>query len=203
MPANWDWTYQLNEWAFLDDVNPTQNKLMAWGLMGGSVGQVQYDGYGYEHKYAGYPYQSYSVHGVFGRHSSGEVMRQVNQVETQLASTLTVTTGRIVSQGPGGVGRTDSVAYDVPGYNQMYGAYELEADTDGTFGLTLDAGIGSIINPIFIVRGAAGLPGQVLLDQAVQFGDRGYFASYDASTRTLWLTINAAWTGSRTLSGAP
>jgi hypothetical protein len=203
MPTSWDWPYQLNAWEFPYDVQPIRSKRLTWGLKPGAVGQAQYDGYGSEGKLSGHPYQSYSVHTVIGMHSSSDVARQVAEVEHQLASTLTVATGRPVVRGPGGVGRTDSVEYAVPGYNSIYGAYELQADPGGAFRLTLDLKEGSLLDPVFIVRGATGIPGRIVLDRTLLLADRGYFASYDAASSTLWLTIHRLWTGRRTLSGTP
>lgn len=203
MPTGWQWPYQLNQYELMDDSSSTRSKRLAWGLPYGAVGRTSYDGYGSESTYSGHPYQSYSVYGVIGRHSTNDVMGQVSQVRSQLTSTLTITTGQIVSQGPGGVGRTDSVAYPVSGYNPTYGAYELRANASNAFGLTLNTGSGSIINPIFIVRGITGIPSQIVLDQTALVADQGYFASLDGSSSTLWLTVNTTWTGSRTLSAAP
>ena len=201
MPTNWQWPYQLNQYELMDNTSPTTSKRCAWGLMYGAVGKTSYDGYGYEAKFSGHPYQSYSVATVIGLHSASAVQARVTRTERILAATLTATTGTLVSSGPGGVGRTDNVVYSKTGYNALYGAYELTAAA-GAFGITLNSA-GAIRNPTFIVRGMGGLPAQISLDGTTLVADQGYFASYDAATQSLWLTVNTNWTGSHTLaSGA-
>ena len=201
MPANWNWTYQLCQYE-MSDTQPTRSKRLAWGLMYGSVGKLSYPGYGYEQNYSGYSYQSYSVSMVLGRQSTQEVLAHVSQVERTLQGQLGVIQGQVVTQGPGGVARTDSVIYPVPGYNGTYGAYELQADSTGNFTLTLNAAGGDIRNPVFRIRDVGGVPGQLLLDGMELVADQDYFASYDASTGTVWLTVNRLWSGSHTLASA-
>jgi hypothetical protein len=201
MPANWNWTYQLCQYS-MDDTHPTRSKRLAWGLMYGSVGKLSYPGYGFEKNYSGHSYQSYSVSMVMGRQSTEEVLAHVSQVERTLQGQLGVIQGQVVTQGPGGVARTDSVTYPVAGYNGTYGAYELQADATGNFTLTLNAAGGDIRNPVFLIRNMGGVPGQLTLDGLALAADQDYFASYDASTRTVWLTLNRLWNGSHTLASA-
>jgi hypothetical protein len=205
MPANWNWPYQLCQYE-MSDTQPTRSKRLAWGLMYGAVGKLSYPGYGYEQNYSGHSYQSYSVFMVLGRQSTEEVLTHVSQVERTLQGQLGVIRGQVVTQGPGGVARTDSVTYPVPGYNTTYGAYELQADATGNFTLTLNAAGGEIRNPVFLVRDVGDVPGLLTLDGTALAADQDYFASYDASTRTAWLTLNRVWSGSGTLasgSGTP
>jgi hypothetical protein len=201
MPANWNWTYQLCQYS-MDDTQPTRSKRLAWGLMYGAVGKPSYPGYGYERDYSGHSFQSYSVSMVMGRQSTGEVLAHVSQVERTLQGQLSVIRGQVVTQGPGGVARTDSVTYPVAGYNGTYGAYELRADSTGNFTLTLNAAAGDIRNPVFLIRNVGGVPGQLNLDGLALVADQDYFASYDANTRTVWLTLNRLWNGSHTLASA-
>ena len=201
MPANWNWTYQLCQYE-LSDTQPTRSKRIAWGLMYGAVGRLSYWGYGYERTYSGQPHQSYSVYMVLGRQSTQEVLSQVSQVERALQGQLGVIQGQVVTQGPGGVARTDPVSYPVAGYNGTYGAYELQADASGGFTLTLNAAGGDLRNPLFRIRDMGGVPGQLTLDGTVLVADQDYFASYDASTGTVWLTVNRLWSGSHTLASA-
>jgi hypothetical protein len=201
MPANWQWPYQLNQYELMDNTSPTSSKRCAWGMMYGAVGSTSYDGYGYENTYSGHPYQSYSVATVIGLHSTSAVQAQVTRTERVLAATLTANTGTLITAGPGGVGRTDSVTYAKAGYNATYGAYELTA-ANGAFSATLNS-TGAIKNPTFIIRGMGGVPSQISLDGTVLVADQGYFASYDSATQSVWLTVNSNWTGSHVLaSGA-
>ncbi len=201
MPANWQWPYQLNQYELMDDTSATTSKRCAWGLMFGAVGKTSYDGYGYEATSSGHPYQSYSVATVIGLHSTAAIQTQVTRTERLLAATLTASTGTLVSAGSGGVGRSDTVGYSKAGYNSIYGAYELTAAA-GAFSTTLNSA-GAIANPTFIIRGMGGVPSQISLDGTALVADQGYFASYDAATQTVWLTVATDWTGSHTLaSGA-
>jgi len=202
MPDSWNWPYQLCQYE-MDDTRPTRSKRVAWGLMYGAVGKPSYWGYGYERKYSGHPYQSYSVFMVMGQQSTEAVMDQVAQVERTLGAELRVNRGQAVQEGPGGVGRTDTVSYPVPGYNSTYGVYELQADALGLFNLTLRAVAGALRNPIFLVRNMPGVPDRLTLDGTELVPDLDYFASFDASTQTLWLTLNGSWSGSHILAVPP
>ena len=204
MPANWNWPYQLCQYELFSDTQPTQSKRLAWGLMYGAVGSPSYYGYGYESTWVGHPYQSYSVYMVMGQQSASSVLTQVTQVEHQVGAHLSATQGSVVTQGPGGVGRSDNVSYDVPGYNSLYGVYELNADTAGRFSVSLDAAAGALGNPIFLVHTAGGVPTQLLLDGTPLVADSDYFASSDTAAGRVWITVKRAWTGAHTLStGTP
>ncbi len=201
MPTNWQWPYQLNQYEMMDNTSPTASKRCAWGVMYGAVGRTSYSGYGYENTYSGHPYQSYSVATVIGQHSTAAVQTQVTRTERILDATLTATTGALVTAGPGGAGRTDSVAYAKAGYNATYGAYELTA-AGGAFSATL-ATTGAVKNPTFLIRGMGGIPATISLDGTALAADQGYYASYDPVSQSLWLTVATDWNGSHTLaSGA-
>lgn len=202
MPPSWNWPYQICQYE-MDDRHPTSSKRLAWGLMYGAVGKPSYWGYGYQGRFSGHPYQSYSVYMVMGRHSQGEVLEQVAQVERTLKARLQAARGELVSQGPGGVARSDSVRYPVAGYNSTYGTYELQADASGAFELGMEAVGGAIENPVFRVHGVDGVPACLMLDGKALAVDEDYFASYDEQARTLWLTLRRTWSGGHTLSGGP
>ncbi|WNG38507.1 hypothetical protein F0U61_36110 [Archangium violaceum] len=199
MPPNWNWPYQMCQYE-MSDYNPTRSKRLAWGLMYGAVGSPSYYGYGYEGVFSGYPYQSYSVSMVMGRQSTGTVLTQVTQMERMLRGQLSATRGAVVSSGPVGVARTDSSAYAVPGYNSVYGAYELQSDATGAFTATLNAAGGELKNPVFLVHRSGGVPERLYLDGVLLTADVDYFASSDTSTGRVWITLNRAWSGSHILS---
>jgi hypothetical protein len=202
MPPNWNWPFQICQYE-MDDRHPTSSKRLAWGLMYGAVGKPSYWGYGYQSRLSGHPYQSYSVYMVMGQHSKGEVLGQVAQVEHMLKARLQAARGQLLSQGPGGVARSDSVRYPVAGYNSIYGTYELQADASGAFELGMEAVGGAIENPVFRVHGLGGVPACLMLDGKALAVDEDYFASYDEQERTLWLTLRRTWSGGHTLSGGP
>lgn len=200
MPPNWNWPYQLCQYELFSDTQPTQSKRLAWGLMYGAVGSPAYYGYGYESQLPGHPYQSYSVYMVMGRQSVDPVVAQATQVEHQVGARLSATRGTVVTAGPGGVGRSDSVSYAVPGYNSLYGVYELRADSAGGFSVSLDAAGGELHNPLFLVHTSQGLPAHLWLDGTALVADVDYFASDDAASGQVWLTLKGSWSGSHTLS---
>jgi hypothetical protein len=199
MPPNWNWPYQMCQYE-MDGHSQTRSKRLAWGLMYGAVGNPAYYGYGYGGTHSGHPYQSYSVFMVMGQQSAGEVLAQATQVERMLKGQLSVTQGAVVISGPGGVARSDSVTYPVPGYNSHYAAYELQAALSGQFTATLNAAGGELRNPLFLVRAMAGVPARLYLDGVLLKADVDYFASFDATSGVLWLTLNRAWSGSHTLA---
>jgi hypothetical protein len=199
MPPNWNWPYQLCQYD-MDDTQPTWSKRLAWGLMYGAVGSSSYWAYGNGGQLSGHPYQSYSVFMVMGRQSAGEVLAHAAQVERLLKGQLSVTQGAVVISGPGGVARSDTVTYPVPGYNSSYAAYELQAALSGQFTATLNAAGGELQNPLFLVRAAAGVPARLYLDGVLLKADVDYFASFDSTSGVLWLTLNRAWSGSHTLA---
>ncbi|QRK07907.1 hypothetical protein JQX13_49415 [Archangium violaceum] len=199
MPPNWNWPYQMCQYE-MDDYNPTRSKRLAWGLMYGAVGSPSYYGYGYEGTFSGHPYQSYSVSMVMGRQSTSSVLAQVTQMERMLRGQLSATRGSVVLSGPTGVARTDTATYPVPGYNSVYGAYELQPDATGAFTATLNAAGGDIQNPVFLVHKSGGVPERLYLDGVLLTADVDYFASSDTSAGRVWITLNRTWNGSHTLS---
>ncbi|WPB80765.1 hypothetical protein KYC5002_16715 [Archangium violaceum] len=199
MPPNWNWPYQMCQYE-MDSYSQTRSKRLAWGLMYDAVGKPSYYGYGYEGSFVGHPYQSYSVFMVMGQQSAGEVLAQATHVERMLKARLSVTQGAVVTSGPGGVARSDSATYPVPGYNSNYAAHELQADLSGLFNATLNAAGGELQNPLFMVRAAAGVPARLYLDGVLLKADVDYFASFDSTSGVLWLTLNRAWSGSHTLA---
>ncbi|WP_157823998.1 hypothetical protein [Melittangium boletus] len=202
MPPNWNWPYQLCQYE-MSDTQPTRSKRLAWGLMYGAVGSPSYYGYGYESVGVSHPYQSYSVFMVMGRQSGGVVDAQVSEVEHLLGTQLSASLGSVVTQGPGGVGRTDSVNYAVAGYNSTYGVHEFQAASGGAFSVTLNAAAGALQNPTFLIRGMDALPTSLSLDGVPLTADLDYFASFDSSTRRVWLTLHRTWSGSHILTHLP
>lgn len=203
MPPNWNWTYQICQYELKDNTSPTKSKRLAWGLMFGAVGSKSYNAYGYGSLLSGHPYQSYAVYMVMGQQSTQSVLGQVTQVEHLLGARLQASQGQVTTTGPGGVGRTDSVSYAVPGYNSTYGAHELQADAEGHFTARLEALAGDIQNPLFLVHAVSGAPAQLYRDGAPLRADVDYFASFDAATSTTWITLEGVWSGGHTLSNTP
>ena len=122
-----------------------------------------------------------------------------------MSSTLSASVGTVPTSGPAGVGRADTRSFQLPGYNRVYGTWEVNA-SGGNATVTLNAGGSGLRNPMFIVHGHANaLPASVTLDGVPLVADADYFATVDpansdhADTR-LWITIDRTWVGSHTLA---
>lgn len=191
MPDPSSWPYQINQWE-LPSTNAS--KRMAWGLNYGAVGQTQYSALGNDRTHSGYPYQSYSTLVVVGAHSRNEVMQQVALVQSVQNTRLTVEGAACLKDsGPGGVGRTDQVAWDVPGYNPVYGTFELRATgACAPMSLTFDVPAqADISGTVLVVHNWLWDAPTVALNQRVLGANTDAYASVDAATKTLWLSITA------------
>ena len=197
MPLEWNWTYQLNQWELPWD---NTNKRIAWGMNYGAVGQTRYPAYGDDRTLSGYPYQSHSVTMVLGAKNGNVVSSQVTQVERAILSTLTTTRGTVRTSGPGGVGRTDSVAFSPAGWNSVYGTWEVTANAASGVTMRLDTKGRAVERPMFrIANYRASAPATITVGGATLTKDVDYFASVDTATQTMWLTFARTLSGSVTL----
>ncbi|MDR3388549.1 MAG: hypothetical protein P4L92_15995 [Rudaea sp.] len=204
MPCvDFQWAYQAN--ADDADTAPEGDKHLTWGTGYGFLGDTAYPTDGSLGTGVGWPYQSYSTHITFGTHSASVTTAQVTQVENAMSSTLSASVGTALASGPAGVNRGDTRPYQPTGYNRVYGTWEVNAFA-GAATVTLDAGAGTLANPMFVVHNhAATLPANVTLDGTALTADVDYFATVDAANSDhadtrLWITINRAWTGSHALT---
>lgn len=197
MPVNYNWTYQLNQYEL---PGTTRSHRLAWGSNFGAVGQRQYPRYGDDANLSGYPYQSYSVFMVLGTHAEDPVLKVAAEVEAWQGVRLMATEGTVLTRGPGGVGRSDAVTYDVPGYNPVYATWEAQAASNRAT-LRFEAGARTLTHPVVVLRGytASTPPGRVTLDGQALAVDVDYFASVDAAGDVLWLTVKRTLTGTMTL----
>jgi hypothetical protein len=193
MPEDWNWTYQLNQYEipFL-----LTSKRMAWGSNYGAVGQRQYPAYGDDRMLVGWPHQSYAVFVVLDRHSIAPVDAQVAWMERVQGVTLSATSGEVVTSGPAGVGRTDTTTYDPPGWDPIHAVWTLRGAT------TVSIAGGPLVRPTFHVLDWPGGDPVVSIDGATLQADADYFATLDAATSSLWVTLARDPSG-RVLSVAP
>ncbi|AEI63154.1 hypothetical protein [Corallococcus macrosporus] len=200
MPDDWNWTYQLNQYE-LPAEGPTRSHRMAWGSNFGAVGFREYPRYGDDAMLSGYPYQSYSVFLVLGTHTSNPVLRLAEEVEAWQGVRLTATEGRVVDRGPGGVGRDDTVVWEVPGYNPVYATWEAELAASNRAALRFETNGRALVSPVVVLRGysASTPPALVSLDGQALTADVDYFASVDDAGNALWLTLHRTVTGSAAL----
>ena len=142
----------------------------------------------------GYPFQSYSVIMVLGKHTDQTIFKQVAEIETVQKTHLTATTGTVPTMGPGGVARTDMVKLDPPGYDHRYSAWTVAAaDNQVKLHVAIDGG--GIKDPVLIVTGFTGATATVKVDGAMQTDDVDYLMSVDAASKQLWITFRPGWTG--------
>lgn len=209
MTPDWNWTYQINQYelCFYDPScldMPTRSHRLAWGTNYGALGGLsdagtgradQYVTYGDQDLAVGHPYQSYSVFMVLGQFSKTPTEAQVSEVEAIQQTTLEPSVGELVTELPGGVGRTDSVPLTLPGFDPRYATFNLRA-TGGLVELSIDTEL--LENPVFVVQGIE-QPSVVTLNGQSLAEDAGYFASPDPDRGQVWLTIRAALRGTNTL----
>jgi len=187
--ANNLWPFQMNNWNLNPGAGGTTVTRMAWGQTLGSVGQTSYTAWG--KTLSGYPYQSYAVYLVLGKHSTGSTAAQVREMEAVSRATLTATTGSVVQDGPGGAGRTDPVAYAPRGWDHVLGAWAVTvAGNQATVRLAPAAG-DTLPNPVFRFLGWSGsaYPTSVTLNGAALTAGTDYFPSLEAASGALWITL--------------
>src|SRR5207237_5734273 len=98
--------------------------------------------------------------------------------------------GSVVTTGPAGVNRADTVMYSPDGYNHIYGALAFNANSN-QLDANIAVGSGTLKKPLIIISNftAVNYP-------TVKFGgtaltaDVDYFASLRSSPNELWITLN-------------
>ncbi|GMU06767.1 hypothetical protein [Corallococcus caeni] len=198
MPVDYNWAYQLNQYEL---PSVTNSHRLAWGSNFGAVGLSQYPRLGDDGvMLSGHPYQSYSVFMVLGTHAASPVLSLVSEVEAWQGVKLTASEGTVRTRGPGGVGRTDAVPYDVAGYNPVYATWEADAASNRVT-LTFDTAGRTLAHPMLVVHGytAPTAPAKVTLDGQGLSAGTDYFASVDPEGQALWLTLQRDLKGAATL----
>ncbi len=194
LPNDWLWPVQLNQYEL--PYTAISHRL-AWGGTFGAVGKKQYSGFGVSR--SGYPYNSYAVAVVLGAHSAKAVDAQRVDTEASQATRITASRGAVATSGPGGVGRSDSVAYAPAGYNPIYAAWELTA-AQNAITAQVTAGASPLKNPVFRLLGfGAAAPSHVRVGGRELTAGVGYFATVDSASKILWMTLNETLTGTTVL----
>lgn len=212
MPATWNWTYQINQYELcIEDPScldgTTGSHRLAWGTNYGAIGGDSADGtypaYGDDRRVVGYPYQSYSVFMVLGKHSDAPVRTLVEDLETVQEVSLTASVGVVPSSGPGGVGRSDSVALEPPGYDARYSVWRVQADGSAA-ALEWTVGSGALHHPVLVVDGySAASPPAVSVGGERLTADTDYAASTNPDDGTLWITFLRSFSGSTSVEITP
>jgi hypothetical protein len=198
MPVNWNWPYQLDQYELT--TGTTGSHRIAWGTnygaLGGDDASGKYKPMGSESpSLVGYPYQSYSVFMVLGKHTDQTIVKQVTEIETVQKTHLTATTGTVPTMGSGGATRTDMVKLDPPGYDHRYSVWTVAAANNQVkLHVALDSG--GLKDPVLVVTGFTGsaAPG-VKVDGAMQTDDVDYLMSLDPMSQQVWITFRPGWTG--------
>lgn len=198
MPEDWNWPYQLNQYSFAAG-SETSSTRLAWGMNYGAVGGSAYAVLGDDPDNppagspSGHPHQSYATFVVLGRHSDRAVLEHVDAVERMHGVAITAHAGSVVASGPGGVGRTDDVAWDPAGWDARYGVWRVHA-VDGGLDVTFDTGSGEVVSPTVVVEGLGGAPALVGVE-GVSLG-LGSDVRVDVDPAgDAWLTFLARWRG--------
>lgn len=196
---DWLWPFQLDQYELPFD---SISKRLAWGLTFGAVGQSSYSAFG--RALTGYPFQSYSVYVVLGKRSDRPTDAQVAEIEAAARTTLSASVGTVVTSGPGGPGRTDTVPYSPAGYDPIYGVWCVTSDS-GAATFQLNPGAGSLRNPVFRIQGWTSncAPNHVRLAGAELTPGVDYFATTDSARQALWLTLNRRVSNAQELSVVP
>ena len=195
MPYQGEWPYQANAYS-IGTAMSNPNARLTWGTQYGFLGQQAYVvNDGVVQTAPGWDKKSYSTYIVLGAHTTDPVGAQVTQIETIAGLTLSATLGSVVTSGPAGINRAETVTYVPAGYNHVYGALTFTANSN-----RLDANIavsnGTSKNPLFIIKSYSGaLPTLVKLRGVALVADTDYFASVRADASELWLTLAANLTG--------
>ena len=195
MPWQDSWPYQANSFSIGPFPASNNNARLTWGTQYGFLGQSSYTVHdGVVPSAPGWPKKSYSTYVVLGTHSSLPVEAQVRQVETVQTLALSAAVGSVVTSGPAGAGRSDSVTYAPPGYNHVYGALAFQA-SGNQLDANISVGAGTLRKPLLIVGGYSGGNPTVQLGGATLAADVDYFASLRPGASELWITLNRDLTG--------
>lgn len=190
MPADWNWTYQLNQYEIPSD---GASKRLNWGTNFGSVGKTSYSAYSYDRNDSGYPYAARSTRMVLG--PKGSTIAEVDQVTRSLGVTLTATEGTVVTSGPKGLGAAAGTleTFSPPGWNHVYGVFELVArSSDGGINVDIDTSGQDLVNPVFRLKAwTQALPATISLGGATLNKDVDFLPSLvtNEGSPELWLTI--------------
>ncbi len=210
MPISWNWTYQLNQYELCYEQGsgcvdtPTNSHRISWGTNYGAIGgndaSGTYPAYGDDKKLVGYPFNSYSVFMVLGKHSEAAVLEQVSEIETVQKTTLTASVGSVLTELWAGVARSDVAALEPPGYDARYSTWNVAADANrAAFNVTVSEG--ALRNPIVVVSNfTAAAIRKVTVDGISGVADVDYLASVDAQNHLVWLTFRPGWEGTRQIS---
>jgi hypothetical protein len=179
------WPFQLNQYEL---PSSTTSHRLAWGSNYGAVGQRTVTSFG--QTFSGYPFFSYSVFMVVGPRSTGPTLAHVAEIDHISGAELTASIGTVRTEGPAGIGRTDTRVYSPAGYSPLYGTWELTA-ASGAVTALLNPKAGPLTSPILHISGFSKSQARVYVDGVEQNAEVA-FVSVDAARSEMWLTLNGA-----------
>lgn len=193
LPCGDDWPYQANGNSVPFGNN---NARPTWKTQYGFLGQTTYttNNGGPMTTAPGYPKKSYSTYIVIGTHTSAPVEAQVAQVVTVQSLALSTLIGSVVTSGPAGIDRADSVTYAPPGYNHVYGALAFSA-AGNVVDANVNVGSGTLKKPLIVVSNYTGADPVVKYGGTTLAADADYFASLRPDASELWITLNQDLSG--------
>jgi hypothetical protein len=204
MPCIDFWSYQSINFSFAGNNVATNSTRLAWGSEYGFLGQSAYHIHGSTYwggplpdaTASGWPKKSYSLYVVLGTHTNDPVDAQVTQTETFQTLTMSATIGSVISSGPAGINRVDTVSYAPAGYNHVYGALAFAANAANKLDANVVVGSGTLKKPLLILSNYAGAyPSSVKLNGTSLTVDVDYFPSMRAGSDELWITFNQNFSG--------
>ena len=171
MPADWLWPFQLNQYEL---PSTTNSHRLAWGSNYGAIGKTSVSAFG--RSFSGYPQVKYGVFLVVGSRTRGDTMAKVTDVERLATATITGAT-----------------------WNPLYAVWDLPAVIGGT-STTIDPKGQTLTTPIVrLTNFTASQLTEVSLGGVPLQSGSGYFATLDAATHTLWITLNGTVSSTLTL----
>jgi hypothetical protein len=212
MPISWNWTYQLDQYELCYQMGdgcvgtPTASHRISWGTNYGAIGGDSkgtagtYASYGDDKRLVGFPYNSYSVFVALGKHSTKTVLTQAHEVELAQKTTITATVGTVLTDGPAGVGRTDTAKLAPVGYDQRFSTWNIQAEGNKAE-FTAAVAQEALVDPIVVVSNFTGtVVPAITVDGVAAVADTDFFASLDSTTQTLWITFRPGWTGTKKIT---
>ena len=105
-----------------------------------------------------------------------------------------------MTDGPGGVGRTDTVKLAPPGYDGRYSTWNVTANAN-CVAFSVTVGVDSLVNPVVVVHNFTGttVPA-IAVDGVAAVSDVDFFASLDTAGQMLWVTFRPGWSGTKRIT---
>jgi hypothetical protein len=182
----WKFDYQMN---FYDKA-----KKITWGMPYGYMNGTSTAGT--KNKWG-----QYSLSIVFDAQSENGVkrVRDENRVIQNGNVSLTASVGSVVTTGPVGTANPATQTLSPAGYDHNYRTWWAQAGGAGEVQLTMAVNSGVLANPTFRIKNMSALPGVVEYNSTALVSNTDYYASYNASTNEVWLTLIRNVSGSNTL----